>query len=104
MRRRKCVQHRQNRCGADPSTEQYDRSLSRLQNKTSARRADVEMVAHMEMLSQVVSSRSIGLDLHTDSIALRCWWTRERVAAKKRGAGSGGLQTHNDVLTWQWHG
>ncbi len=47
--RRECVQHRQNRCGADPGTEQYDRPLALLQNKTSARGADVSH-AHLEIL------------------------------------------------------
>src|SRR5579863_3366807 len=98
------VQHCENGCRADPGTEQYDWPLSRLQHETSARRADVEAVAHLEMLLQLFSSRSIRFDLHADSITLAGKWTGERVAAKKRAAAGGGLQPHDDVLTWQWHG
>ena len=70
MCRRECVQHRQNGCCTDPSAEQHDRLLSRLQNKTSARGADVEVVAHTKTCAQVLSSRSVRLDLHADSITL----------------------------------
>src|SRR5262249_8629906 len=79
---RQGVQHRQNRCHSDPSADQRDRSLSRLQNETSARRADVESVAHTDMLPQVAPSHTIRLDLHTNSITLRRERARKGVAAK----------------------
>ena len=53
------------------------------------------------MLPQVGSSRSIRLDLHADSIALRRDGARERVAAKKRRAAGGRLKTHDHVLAGQ---
>jgi hypothetical protein len=64
------VQHRENRCSLDPRAEQHHRPLSGLQNEASARRADVEGIAHTDMISQVDSSRPIRLDLHADPIAL----------------------------------
>src|SRR5258705_2102261 len=95
------VQHGQNRRRSDPCTEQQHRTLSRLQNEASARRADVESIAYPEMVSQVDSSRAIRLDLHADSITFRRSWTRERVAAKECRAAGNGLKTHNNVLAWQ---
>src|SRR5262249_55030512 len=47
------VQHRQNRRGTDSSAEQYHRPLSGLQNEASARRTDVEGIAHPDMLAQI---------------------------------------------------
>ena len=99
--RRQRVQHRQNRCRPDPRAEQHDRPLSGLQNEASARRADVENIAHLDMLPQVGSSHPIRLDLHTDSIALRRDGTRKRVAAKEWRAAGGPLKTQNDVLAGQ---
>ena len=99
--RRQRVQHRQNRCRPDPRAEQHDRPLSGLQNEASARRADVENIAHLDMLPQVGSSRSIRLDLHADAIALCREDTRERVAAKKWRAAGGPLKTQHYVLAWQ---
>jgi hypothetical protein len=64
------VQHRQNRRRPDSRTEQYHRPLSQLQNEVSARRADVESIAHPDMLSQVGSSLAVRFDFHADSIAL----------------------------------
>jgi hypothetical protein len=55
------------------------------------------------MLVQILSSCSIRLDLHANWIMLRRKWTRERVAAKKRGD-AGGFQAHDDVLTGQSDG
>ena len=69
MNRRERVQHRENRRGPYSRAEQRHRTLSGLQNEASPRRADVETIAHLDMLSQVGSSRSIRLDLHADSIA-----------------------------------
>ena len=99
--RRQRVQHRQNRRRPDSRAEQHDRPLSGLQNEASARRADVENIAHPDVLPQVGSSRPIRLDLHADSIALRRERTRERVAAKKWRAAGGPLKTQDDVLAWQ---
>src|SRR5271163_1892052 len=56
------------------------------------------------MFAQVLSSRSIRLDLHANSITFRRERPRERVAAKQRRAAGGGLQTHNEVLTRQGRG
>ena len=64
------VQHRQNRRRPDSRAEQYHRPLSGLQNEASARRADVESIAHPDMIAQVGSSDPIRLDLHADSVAL----------------------------------
>src|SRR5260221_2084121 len=83
------------------SAEQYDWPLFRLQNETSARRANVESVTYTDVLSQVISSRSIRLDLDTNSIMLCREWARERVAAKKCRATVGPLQAHDHVLAWQ---
>ena len=55
---------------------------SGLQNEAAARRADVERIADPDMLAEVGASRSVRLDLHADSIALRRLRARERVAAK----------------------
>ncbi len=99
--RRQRVQHRQNRRRPDSRAEQHHRPLSRLQNEASARRADVESIAHPDMLPQVGSRRPIRLDLHADSIALRREGTRERVAAKKRRAAGGRLKTQDHVLAGQ---
>src|SRR5206468_4891850 len=98
---RKRVQHRQNRRRSDSRAEQHHRPLSGLQNEASARRADVESIAHPDMLPQIGSSRPIRLDLHADSIALRREGTRERVAAKKWRAAGGPLKTQNHVLAGQ---
>ena len=99
--RRQRVQHRQNRRRPDSRAEQHHRPLSGLQNEASARRADVESIAHPDMLPQVGSSRPIRLDLHADSIALRREGTRERVAAKKWRAAGGPLKTQDHVLAGQ---
>ena len=64
---------------------------------------DVESIAHPDMLPQVGSSRTIRLDLHADSIALRREGARERIAAKKRRAAGGRLKTQDHVLAWQRH-
>ncbi len=104
--RRQRVQHRQNRRRPDSRAEQHHRPLSGLQNEAPARRADVESIAHPDMLPQVGSSRPIRLDLHADSIALRREGARERVAAKKWRAAGGLLKTQHHVLAgqscWQW--
>src|SRR5262249_985972 len=54
-----------------------------------------------DMLPQVGSSRSIGLDFHADPIALRREGTRERVAAKERRADADSSQSQDYVLTGQ---
>ena len=69
--RRQRVQHRQNRCRPDSRAEQHHRPLSGLQDEASARRTDVESIAHLDMLAQIRSGRPVRLDLHADSIALR---------------------------------
>src|SRR5215468_8802285 len=99
--RRERVQHRQNRRRPDSGAKQHDGPLSRLQNEASARRADVESIAHVDMLPEVGSSHAIRLELHADSIALRRNGTRERVAAKKWSAAGRRLKTQDQVLTWQ---
>src|SRR5262245_61251791 len=99
--RRQRVQHRQNRRRPDSRAEQHHRPFAGLQNEASARRADVESIAHPDMVPQVGSSRPIRLDLHADSIALRRDRTRERVAAKKWRAADGRLKTQHHVLAWQ---
>ena len=43
--------------------------LARLQNEASARRADVERVAHPDLVAQVRPGRPVRLDLHADAIA-----------------------------------
>src|SRR5262245_4244752 len=91
--RRQRVQHRQNRRRPDARAEQHNRPLSRLQNETSARQTDVESIAHPDMVPKVVSSYTIGLDLHADSIAFTRERTRQGVAAKKRGAAGSRLKT-----------
>src|SRR5262249_32703013 len=101
VERRQRVQHRQNRRRPDSRAEQHHRPLSGLQNEASARRADVESMAHPDMLSQIGSSRPIRLGLHADSIALRREGTRQRVAAKKWRAAGDPLKTHDHVLPWQ---
>src|SRR5215469_2506594 len=53
------------------------------------------------MLPQVGSSRTIRLDLYTDSIALPREGTRERVAAKKWRTTLGPLKAHDHVLAGQ---
>ena|SRR5437773_8503247 len=75
-----CVKHRRNRRRADSGTEQHHGTLSELPNEASPRRADVESIAHPNMLSQVGSGDTIRLDLHTDSVAFRRERARERVA------------------------
>src|ERR1700752_2801428 len=65
--RHKRVQHRQNRRHADPRAQQHHRLLSRLKYETSTRCADVESIAHLDMLSQVGASNSIRFDLYADS-------------------------------------
>ena len=90
--RRQRVQHRQNRRRSDSRAEQHHRPLSGLQDEASARRADVESIAHPDMLAQVGSSGPIRLDLYADSIALRREGTRERVAAKKWRAAGGRVE------------
>src|SRR5262249_19120911 len=95
------VQHRQNRRRPDSRAEQHYGPLSGLQNEASARRADVESMAHRDMLPEVGPSRSIRLDLHADPIALRRERTRERVAAKEWRAAAGPSKTQDDVLAGQ---
>src|SRR5262249_49765652 len=73
------------------------------QNEASARRANVESIAHPDTLAQVRSSGPIRLDLHTDSIALRRERPRERVAAKERSNAGGPLKTQDHILAWQRH-
>src|SRR5438876_6314901 len=99
--RRQRVQHRQNWRRADSRAEQHQRPVSGLQNEASPRRADVESIAHPDMLSQVGSSHRIRLDLHADSVAFRRKRARERVAAKTWRAVSVRLKTHDDVLACQ---
>jgi hypothetical protein len=99
--RRQRVQHRQNRRRPDSRAEQYHGPLPGLQNEASARRADVEDIAHPDKLPQVGSSRPVGLDLHADPIALRREGTRERVAAKQWWAAAGPPKTQDDVLAGQ---
>src|SRR5262250_1567977 len=53
------VQHRQNRRRPDSRAQQHHRPLSELQNEASARRADVESIAHADMLPEVGSSHAI---------------------------------------------
>ena len=65
------VQHGLNRRRPDSRTEQYHRALSRLENEASARRADIEYIAHPDMVAQVSSTGPVRLNLHADSIALR---------------------------------
>src|SRR5262249_43029424 len=62
--RRQRVQHRWNRRGPDSRAEQQHRLLSGLQNEASARRADVESIAHADMFPEVGSSHAIRLELH----------------------------------------
>src|SRR5262252_2507391 len=99
--RRQRMQHRQNRRRPDSRAEQHHRPISGLQNETSARRADVKSIAHVDMVPQVCSSRSIRLDLHADSIAFRRQRTRERVAAKKWRSTGSRLKTQDHVLAWK---
>ena len=68
--RRQRVQHGQHRRRADSRAEQHDRPFAGLQDEASARRADVERIAHTDMLVQVGSGRAVRLDLHADPIAL----------------------------------
>src|SRR5262249_50324738 len=98
---RQRVQHRQNRRRPDSRAEQHHRPLSGLQNEASARPADVESIAHPNVLAQMGSSHPIRLDLHADAIALRRGGTREGVAAKKWLAAGGPLKTQDHVLAWQ---
>src|SRR5262249_4095945 len=93
------MQHRQNRRRSDARADQQQRALSRLQDEAAARRADVENIAHADMVPQVDSSRPIRLDLHADSIALRGYRTGKRVAPKQWRAASGPLKAQNHVLT-----
>jgi hypothetical protein len=51
--RRQRVQHGQNRRRPDSRAEQHRRPLSGLQNEASARRADLEGLAHPDMIPQV---------------------------------------------------
>src|SRR5262245_16683337 len=80
------MQHRQNRRRSDPGAEQHHRPLARLQNESTARRADVERVTDSDMLPEKISSHSIRLDLHADAITLRRYWPRKRVTPKQRRA------------------
>ena len=101
--RRQRVQHRQNRRRTDSRAEQHDRPLSRLQDETAARRADVKNIADPDMLPQVGSRRAMGLDLHADSIALPRRGTRERVTTKEWWAAIGPLKAQDNILTCQRH-
>src|SRR5262245_1496452 len=82
--RRQRVQHSQDRRRTDPGAEQHHGPLPGLQDEASTRRADVENIAHPDMLPQVGSSHSIRLDFPDDPIALRREGTRERVATPIR--------------------
>src|SRR5882724_7646177 len=99
--RGKRVQHRQHGRRPDSRAEQYHRPLSRRQNEAPARRADVESIAHPDMLAEIGSSRPIRLYLHADSITLRREGAREGVAAKKWRTAGGPLKTQDHVLAWQ---
>ena len=96
--RRQRVQHREHRRRSNSRAEQYDRPLAFLQDKVSARRADVERVTDTDMLVQVASSRAVRLEFHADPISLGRWESRERVAAKQRLA-AGLWKTQDDVLS-----
>src|SRR5262245_48279873 len=95
------MEHGQNRCRSGSRTERQDPPFSRPQNEAPARRADFDSIALPHMVPQVVSGLTIRLDFHTDSIALRRRRTRERVAAEKRRAIAGPLETQDDVLAGQ---
>jgi hypothetical protein len=99
--RRQRVQHRQNRGRSDSRAEQHHGPLSGLQNEASTRGADIENIAHPDMVAQVCSSRPIRFNLRADSIALPRERTRERVTAKKGRAAAGLLKTQNHVLARQ---
>src|SRR5262245_51553181 len=102
--RGKRVQHRQDRRRTDTRAEQHDRSIAALQDETPAWRADVEHIAHPNMLVQVGACRAVGFDLYADAIALRRWGTRDRVAPEEwRPAGVLG-EAEDEVLTWQGDG
>ena len=99
--RRQRVQHRQHRRRADPRAEQHHGALSGLQNEASARRADVERIAHPHVVAQVRSSGPVRLDLYADAIALGREGARERVAAKEWRTAGGRLKTQDHVLARQ---
>src|SRR5436305_12495615 len=98
---RERVQHRENGRSPDSSAEQYYRPVTGLQNKASARRADIHGVAHVKVIPQVSSGRAIRFHLDADPIALRREGTRKRVAAKKRRLSGSPLNPQNDVLAGQ---
>src|SRR4051794_306846 len=95
------MEHCQNRRRADSRAEEHNWPLSFPQNEASARRADIERIAHPDMLPKIVSSCPIRLDLHADSIVLRRQSIRERVAAKKWRAVDGPLKTQDHILAGQ---
>src|SRR5262249_51645659 len=99
--RRQRVQHCQDRRRSDSRAEQHHGPLPGLQDEASTRQADVENIAHPDMLPQVGSSRSIRLDFHADPIAFRREGTRERVATKERRADADPSKSQDYVLTGQ---
>jgi len=96
--RRQRVQHRQSRRCPDACAQQHHGPVSGSQDETSSRRADVESVAHTDMISEESPCRPIQLDFHADSVLLRRGGTRERVASKKRGVARSPEQTQDHVL------
>ncbi len=64
------VQHGQNGRCPDPRAKQHHRPLPGFQGKSSSRRTHLDNIACVDVLVQVISGRSIRLDLDADPIAL----------------------------------
>src|SRR5262245_6650470 len=101
VRSRQHMKHGQNRRRPDSRAEQHDRAFSRPENEASARRADIERIAHPDMVPQVCSSRPIRLNLHADTITFCRGSIRKRVTAEKWRSAGGPLKTQDHVLAWQ---
>src|SRR6476660_2702035 len=62
------VQHCQDGGRPDSRAQQHNWPISGLQDKAPTRRADVERIAHPDVLAEVRSGGPMRLDLHADSI------------------------------------
>ena len=76
-----CVQHSEDRGGADAGADQDHRTIALPQRKAAARGAHIENIACLNLRIDVGPGRAMRLALDADAIAILARLARQRIAA-----------------------
>src|SRR6516165_6064759 len=101
---RQCVEHSEDRGGADAGADQDHGTLALPQRKTAARGAHIEHVACLNPRIDVSPGRTLRLALDADAIAILARRARQRIAAQESALVGPRPQPQYDKLPGQGGG